>query len=272
MSSGDGSLRLVVAGKGGVGKSTIAALAARLLARAGRPVVAIDADEQMNLAATLGLEGAEVRPLADQEAYIAEKSGALPGVGGMLRLDPDVDDVVSRMGVTGPDGVRLLVMGGVRGAGRGCLCPEHTVLSSVIAAMGRRRGEVVVMDTHAGVEHFGRSLARGFDTALVVTDPTFNAVEVAVRTARLAADLGIGSVHLAVNRLRSPADLDRAETLLRRAGGFPFTAVHGLPWDAAALLSEPSVGPLLSGSPLAGAVAGMLDAAGVAAPGPVGVR
>ena len=39
------------------------------------------------------------------------------------------------------------------------------------------------MDTHAGVEHFGRALARGFDAAVVVVDPTFNAVQVGVESA-----------------------------------------------------------------------------------------
>ena len=99
----------------------------------------------------------------------------------MLRLNPDTRDVVDRLGVDGPDDVRLLVMGGVQRAGGGCLCPETRSSSAAIAGMRLREGDVVVMDTHAGVEHFGRALARGFDRALVVVTPTFNAVQVGLR-------------------------------------------------------------------------------------------
>ena len=254
------STRLVVAGKGGVGKSTVTAVAARLLARGGLRVVAVDADEQMNLGPALGVDPGDVVPLARDTAYVAEKTGAVPGAGGLLRIDPDVGDALERLAAVGPDGVRLLVMGGVRAAGGGCLCPEHTVLAAVVASMGGGVADVVLMDTHAGVEHFGRALARGFDQALVVTDPSYNAVEVAVTTARLAAALGIGSVHLVVNRVRRPDDLVRVGGHLADRGGVPFSGLHPLPYDEAALDAEPAVDALLATSALAGAIDAMLGA------------
>lgn len=254
------STRLVVAGKGGVGKSTVTAVAARLLARGGLRVVAVDADEQMNLGPALGVDPGDVVPLARDTAYVAEKTGAVPGAGGLLRIDPDVGDALERLAAVGPDGVRLLVMGGVRAAGGGCLCPEHTVLAAVVASMGGGVADVVLMDTHAGVEHFGRSLARGFDRALVVTDPTYNALEVAITTVRMAAALGIGSVHLVVNRVRGPGDLIRVRTHLAAAGVPDLAGFHALPYDPAALEAEPSVEVLIGSSPLAVAVDTMLDA------------
>ena len=48
-------MRIAVAGKGGSGKTTIAGTIARLLARSGRSVLAIDADTNPNLAAILGM-------------------------------------------------------------------------------------------------------------------------------------------------------------------------------------------------------------------------
>ena len=78
-----------------------------------------------------------------------------------MRLNPDVDDVVDRFGQRAPDGVRFLAMGTLSGAGGGCLCPENTLLARTIRAIGLRDGEAIVMDTQAGVEHFGRALARG---------------------------------------------------------------------------------------------------------------
>jgi len=254
----------VVVGKGGVGKSTLCALMARTLARGGRRVVAVDADEQRNLAATLGMslsESIAIVPVAENADYVEEKTGARPGegAGGMLVLNPDTSDLFDRLSVEAPDGVRLVVMGGVRGAGAGCLCPETALISSAVAGMHLHRDDVVVMDTHAGVEHFGRALARGFDSVLVVVEPTFNAVQVGMESAALAGALGIGQVHLVVNRVRADGDLGRVMDYVDRLGGRPFDSVTSVPYDAAALVSEPSVDALLRRSAVMEAVALLSD-------------
>lgn len=257
-----GGARIVVVGKGGVGKSTIAALLARILARQGRTVLAVDADEQMNLGATVGFGPAATPvPLTAATEYIEERTGARPGqgAGGMLRLNPDVSDVAEKLGEVGPDGVRLLVMGGVAGAGSGCLCPETSILAATVRSMRLHAGDVVVMDTHAGVEHFGRSLASGFDQALVVVDPSFNSVKVGADSSRLARELGIGRVHLVVNRARRPGDLSRALDHLHglSRAAWDFTSVRALPYDEQALEADPSIEALLAGSLLARAAAEM---------------
>lgn len=253
--------RVVVTGKGGAGKTSLTAALARLLARRSLEVLALDADPQMNLPWALGLDPELARglvPLSHNDDYVEEKTGARPGSGWGLffRLNPDVADVVERFGVVGPDGVRLLVMGTLVQPAVGCLCPENSLLSAVVNALNLRRGEVVLMDTQAGVEHFGRALAKGFHHAVVVTDPTFNAVQVALHTARLARELGIPAVHLVVNRVRDASDEKRARERLDAEGGFPFTTVQTVPWDDRVLTSEPEVGPLLDGpgSPFAAAV------------------
>ncbi len=252
--------RVVIVGKGGVGKTTITAVLARLLARQGCSVVAVDGDEQCNLGPTLGIAPgvlAHAVPISQAGDYIEEKTGARPGTGGggMIRLNPDLVDVVDRFAVTGPDGVRFLMMGAVRRAGGGCFCPETALLASALGDMGAHAGSVVLLDTHAGVEHFGRALARGFDQAVVVVDPTVNAVQVGLDTARLAGTLGIGVVHLVVNRVRSDDHLARALGHIDALGGYDFASVHVLPYDEAALESEPAVDELLGSGPLADAVA-----------------
>jgi CO dehydrogenase maturation factor len=257
--------RIVVAGKGGVGKSTLSALLARLLARQGAQVVAVDADEQSNLGVSLGLDPAVAStlvPVAADAAYVEEKTGAAPGEGsgGLLRLNPDVSDVLERLAVCAPDGVRLLVMGGVTRAGGGCLCPETSLLAAVVRSMRLHRHQVVVMDTHAGVEHFGRSLALGFDQAVIVADPTYNAMKVGMDTARLAQELGIATLHLVVNRVEANEDLERALEHLERTehgGTARFSSVRALPYERAVLAFEPSVEALLDPCSFRDAVVGL---------------
>jgi CO dehydrogenase maturation factor len=243
-----------VTGKGGVGKTTRTAMLARRMSRRGYRVLALDADPQMYLPYALGFVPEEVRrlvPLSENNDYVEEKTGVRPGEGWGLffRLNPDVDDVVDRFGVRGPDGVRLLVMGNTVQPAAGCLCPENALLASVANAMSLRHDEAILMDTQAGFEHFGRALAKGFHHAVVVTDPTFNGLQVALRAARLAHELGIGAVHLVVNRARNALDFDRSLGRLEAEGGFPFTSRHWLPIDPLLPRVEPSIGPLFERRP-----------------------
>ena len=258
--------RVVVTGKGGVGKTTLTALLALLLGRREFRVLALDADPQMNLPFALGLPLEEVRslvPLSENADYVEEKTGARPGAGWGLffRLNPEVDDVVKRFGVTGPGGVRLLVMGNTVQPAAGCLCPENALLGAVVNAIGLRRDEAILMDTQAGFEHFGRALAKGFKHALVVTDPSFNGIQVALAAARLAAELDVDGVHLVVNGVRHPDEFSRAMGRVDTAGGFPFASIHCLPYQERLWQTEPSVAPLLEDpdSSLINALDGLLD-------------
>jgi CO dehydrogenase maturation factor len=246
LTSGREGFRVVVTGKGGVGKTTLSAALARSLARTKRRVLAVDADAQLNLAAALGMPRSEAEslvPLSRNADYVAEKTGARPGEGYglMFRLNPDVDDVVDRFGQHAPDGVRFLAMGTLSAAGAGCLCPENTLLTETIRAISLRPDEAIVLDTQAGVEHFGRAVARGFDHALVVTDPTYSGVGVALAAAQLARDLGIPALHLVVNRVRGPADRVRVEDDLQSRGDVAFDSITWIPDDELVLATEPSV-------------------------------
>jgi CO dehydrogenase maturation factor len=258
--------RVVVTGKGGVGKTTLTAMLARRMARRGYRVLALDADPQMNLPYALGIEtagAASLTPLSENVDYVEEKTGVRPGEGWGLffRLNPEVDDVVDRFGVRGPDGVRMLVMGNTVQPAAGCLCPENALLASVANAMSLRHDEAILMDTQAGFEHFGRALARGFRHAVVVTDPTFNGLQVALRAARLARGLGIEAIHLVVNRAINRLDFDRTLRRLDAEGGFPFASRHWLPVDPLLPRVEPTIGPLIERRPTAfdQRIEGLLD-------------
>ncbi len=256
--------RVVITGKGGVGKTTLTAILSHLFARAGCTTLAIDEDPQMNLPYAIGVpvgDAERIVPLTRNFDYIEDKTGARPGTGWglMLTLNPDVSDVVGRFGIKGPGGVNILVMGTVVQAATGCLCPENTLLHAVMRYITLHRGEVILMDTQAGVEHFGRALADGFHQAVLVTDPTFNAVQVVRHAAVLASDLQIRHLHLVVNRVRSDRDAERVRDLL----GETFDLFEGkfyLPYEENLIEYEPDVQPLLAtGSPFVRGIGELRD-------------
>ena len=83
----DRGLKLAVAGKGGIGKSTIAAALALLLARRGRRVLAVDADPDANLASALGVSAERQRdiiPISRHRALVEDRTGALGGQYGQI--------------------------------------------------------------------------------------------------------------------------------------------------------------------------------------------
>jgi CO dehydrogenase maturation factor len=237
-------IRVVITGKGGVGKTTLTALLAHCFGEQGYHVLAVDGDPQKNLAATLGLpeaEAADIVPLSERGDYIAEKTGITSKSRGLMVLNPDTADVIERTGVIVGDHIRLLVMGGVKNAGSGCLCPEYTLISSVLRNVRFLPDNVVLLDTPAGLEHFGRAVAEGFDLALIVTDSSHNAVTVAHDLARLARQSGIRDQVLVVNQVREGSSLQKVRS--RSAG--VFQRIFALPHDPCVPRYEPSVLPMI---------------------------
>jgi CO dehydrogenase maturation factor len=242
--------RLAVAGKGGVGKTTLVALLAELFARNGYQVLAADEDPQMNLALSLGVpfdEAEKIIPLSHNKAYIEEKTGAKPdsGWGGLLRLNPDVSDVVQRFGLQLRPNLSLLAMGSVDQAASGCLCPQNNLLKAVMRFIVLKPGEVILVDTQAGPEHFGRGVLEGFSLLLVVTEPTSTALQVAQKSMTFARQLAIPHLKLVVNKVRGEEDQNRVETFMGRSG-LESLATHFLPYTADLLALEPTVKDILN--------------------------
>ncbi len=201
--------KIAITGKGGVGKTTLAALLAHIFAQEGRSVIAIDADPAGGLAAALGvpLELAEqLTPISEMEDLIEERTGVKPGTyGGIFNMTPRVDDIPERFSLV-HEGIRLLKLGTIEIGGSGCMCPENAMLKALVTHLLLYRDEMMIMDMEAGVEHLGRATASAVDAMLVVVEPGQRSIQVAARIRDLAADLGLRRLYVVGNKVRTEAD------------------------------------------------------------------
>lgn len=203
-------MKLAVTGKGGVGKTTLASLLARVFAAQGKNVLAIDANPDPNLATALGIppeEAARIVPIAEMKELVEERTGAKPGtMGGIFKMNPKVDDIPDRFSAR-IDGVKLIVMGTVQKGGGGCVCPESVLLRTLVTHLILARKDVVVMDMDAGVEHLGRGTAQGIDAFIAVVEPGQRSVQTGLAVRRLAKDLGVQRFYVVASKIRNEADI-----------------------------------------------------------------
>lgn len=201
--------KIAISGKGGVGKTTLAALLAHIYAERGRSVVAIDADPAGGLAEALGFPAelvAQVTPVAEMEDLIFERTGAKPGSsGGFFSLNPRVDDIPDRFSIS-HEGIRFLRLGAIESGGSGCICPESALLRALVTHLLLYRDEMMILDMEAGVEHLGRATAQAVDTFVVVIEPGRRSLKTAATVRRLASDIGIDQVCAVGNKVRGEGD------------------------------------------------------------------
>jgi CO dehydrogenase maturation factor len=220
-------MKIAISGKGGVGKTTLSAFLCKWFGDRGHTVLAIDADPAANLGTALAIPGAgNLPPITEMKSLIAERTGARPGsMGGMFKLNPKVDDLPEKIALT-QGNIRLMVMGGVKQGGTGCVCPESAMLKSLVAHLMLGRGEVVIMDMAAGIEHLGRGTARAVDRLLIVVEPGRRSVDVARRIRDLAEDIGLDNLAIVGNKVRGPED---RQFLRKTLDEFPFLGF--IPYD-----------------------------------------
>jgi CO dehydrogenase maturation factor len=210
-------MKLAITGKGGVGKTTLAALLAQAYADIGRQVLAVDADPSPCLAGALGFPDdirSQLHPISEMDDLILERTGARPGsVGGFFTINPRVDDIPDRFSVEHRD-VRLLEMGAVDIGGSGCICPESAMLNTLFTHLLFRKDDVLIMDMYAGVEHLGRATVDFVDAMLVVVEPTRRSLGTATQIKALAADIGLTRLWLIGNKVRNEDEINflRTET------------------------------------------------------------
>ncbi len=202
-------MKLAVSGKGGVGKSTVAAALALIAAKRGGRVLALDLDPDANLASALGIPHAAQRqivPVSQQIALIEERTGAkVKQYGQVFKLNPEVSDVADGY-ATRHNGVDLLVVGAVKAGGSGCACPENTFVRALVTDLVLYKQDTLIMDMEAGIEHLGRGTARGVDVMLVVVEPGQRSIDCAEAVIRMAGELGIRRLAFVANKVTGPED------------------------------------------------------------------
>ncbi|WP_338834986.1 Carbon monoxide dehydrogenase accessory protein [Moorella humiferrea] len=198
-------MKLAISGKGGVGKTTIAAALINFFAREGYVVYAVDADPDTSLGMVLGLPEERLgtlKPIVDMRELIAARTG---GDGAFFSLNPDVDGFMDDYTIKRGN-ILFLKMGAIKPGGSTCYCRENAVLNAMINSLILKRKEMVVLDMGAGIEHLTRGTARGVDIMLIITEPTLVSIQTARVVQKLAGELGIKRIKFVGNKIRRPRD------------------------------------------------------------------
>jgi CO dehydrogenase maturation factor len=188
-------MKIVVAGKGGVGKTTVSGTLARALARTGHEVLALDADTNPMLGVSLGV-GPEQTDL-----LVAVRQGLETGE---TEHERSTEGFVERFGRDAPDGVRLVVASRIEQANPGCMCcgvsPEG-LLNEL-----ESDGKIIIGDLEAGIGTVLRLQEGQADVVVIVAQPTAKSLNVARRAVEMAADKSALTIVVA-NRVRDESDL-----------------------------------------------------------------
>ncbi|MDQ1262147.1 MAG: dehydrogenase maturation factor [Euryarchaeota archaeon] len=201
-------MKIVICGKGGSGKSTISALMAQEMAARREKVLVVDTDESnFGLYKQLGLP---------QPKDFMDSFGGKKGLGARMRkfmkseskekiriLEAfSLEDIPAEL-IVGEDGIKLVAIGKIHDYGEGCACPMGALAREFIEKL-KADGMQVIVDTDAGIEHFGRGVEAGCDRIVVVIDPSFESVQLSQKISEMGAKIN-KPVHFILNRMNEDA-------------------------------------------------------------------
>ncbi len=221
-------LKIAIGGKGGVGKTTVCSIWAQLFAQSGFDVLAIDADPDTNLAAAMGVPGSQApEPLIHMKSLIGERTGTdRNAVGAYFRMNPKVSDLPEKYWLE-VNGLKLLVLGGIKKAGAGCACSEGSFLRALLTHTILHRQEVVLVDLDAGVECMGRSSVEGIDALVIVVEPGSRSLDTAKNISDMARSMNIRQVAAIANKI---TDKKQIEQISDQLNGIPLlTSIVSMP-------------------------------------------
>lgn len=232
------TLTLAVAGKGGTGKTTFAALTIKYLREKGlTPILAIDADPSANLNMALGMELEQTVGQIREDTRDQVTSGSFQQ--GISK--PDWFEYQVEQCVVEGDEMDLLAMG--RPEGPGCYCAANHMLRHAIDRLGDSYRSVVI-DNEAGMEHISRQTTRDVDWLFIISDPSQRGLSAAAGIVRLIDSLGtrIGRAGLLLNRV----DGELHEALRDRVSELGVPLLGVLPEDPAISRYDAEGRPLIA--------------------------
>ena len=226
-------MKIAISGKGGVGKTTIAGVLARILAQNNQRVLALDGDSNPNLAHTLGIPREQISQLPAVPMGLTEWKEDANGLA-YVHLRQPVSQFIADYGIPAPDGVQLILTGEVEKASAGCRCEAHAVARGITGHLVAE-ADVAVLDMEAGLEHLGRGTTEHVDILLIVTEPYYRALEAAVRIRDLALQLELPHIFVVANRVRS---LQEENAIRQFCEGRTMELAGVIPFDDAIVAAE----------------------------------
>ena len=214
---------MAITGKGGVGKTTLAALAVRrLIEHGGGPVLAVDADPNTSLDALLGVHAQSTVGGVREEAKQIAQAGMASGISKQELLDMKIQESLVEA-----DAFDLIAMG--RPEGPGCYCYANNVLRGVLARLAGQYPSVVI-DNEAGLENLSRRTVQEVDWLIFVSDPSARGLRTARRLYDLHREMELtaGAMGVVVNRSSGVDVVDRAGEMFE---GMPVEVLGAMPED-----------------------------------------
>jgi CO dehydrogenase maturation factor len=202
-------MKMLICGKGGSGKSTLTALLAQFYGKDGKKVMVVDTDESnLGLHRFLGVN--HPTDLMDQmggkQELMGKMMSAMKSSEGMMNLqlfdqEWTLQDIPPTC-IAENGNVKLLSIGKVHHTGEGCACPMGFVAKQFLKNLKLSDNEMVIIDTEAGLEHFGRGVEEGADAVLMVLDPSYESVLLAKKAADMTASLSL-PMYFVLNKVTS---------------------------------------------------------------------
>jgi CO dehydrogenase maturation factor len=194
--------KMAVCGKGGTGKSTLVALLANVFRQEGYAVLVMDSDESNpGLPRLLGL-GAPATSLAS----LLERFSSGDRKPGASWLDAAriSTEGIPREYVLSASRLKLLTAGKINDPFQGCACQIADLARDFVQKVNLGSKEIMLIDTEAGIESFGRGVERGVDAVLIVVEPSYDSLALVEKFRYLAEGIGISTLYAVLNKIPSP--------------------------------------------------------------------
>jgi len=196
-------MKLMICGKGGCGKSTLSVLLARAFSGMGRPVLLVDADESnFGIPHLLGI--APPMHLLDhfggKKGFKEKLNRKFPVEGEGIFVNKQTTGELPPACVGSVDGIRVVSIGKIHHFGEGCACPMGVLARRFLGSLIPAENEIIIVDSEAGVEHFGRGVIGEIDSILVIVDPTAESFLLAGKMLEMGEKAG-KAVHFVLNKV-----------------------------------------------------------------------